>query len=227
MAAALTLMAKERGDVRARPAGAVLPGHRRRPSTPTPTTSSPTGYFLRRDGMQWFWDQYTTDPRPSAPRSPPRRCAPPPSSSPACRRRWSSPARPTCCATRARRTPNKLREAGVPVTAVRYQGIIHDFVMLNALRDTHAAEAAIAQAISVPQPRRSKPPSRPERKRWPVKQRAGRPFRPWRSGRVCAGRWSHRGHRATACPRNLESATIGARDRLPDAPRVVPTLIRS
>ena len=20
------------------------------------------GYFLRRDGMQWFWDQYTTDP---------------------------------------------------------------------------------------------------------------------------------------------------------------------
>jgi acetyl esterase/lipase len=20
-----------------------------------------SGYFLRRDGMQWFWDQYTTD----------------------------------------------------------------------------------------------------------------------------------------------------------------------
>jgi acetyl esterase/lipase len=37
---------------------------------------------------------------------------------------------------------NKLHEAGVPVTAVRYQGIIHDFVMLNALRGTHAAEAA-------------------------------------------------------------------------------------
>jgi acetyl esterase/lipase len=42
---------------------------------------------------------------------------------------------------------NKLRAAGVPVTAVRYQGIIHDFVMLNALRETHAAEAAITQAI--------------------------------------------------------------------------------
>jgi acetyl esterase/lipase len=40
----------------------------------------------------------------------------------------------------------KLRAAGVPVTAVRYQGIIHDFVMLNALRDTHAARAAIRQA---------------------------------------------------------------------------------
>ncbi|MEV6183544.1 alpha/beta hydrolase fold domain-containing protein, partial [Streptomyces sp. NPDC052015] len=43
---------------------------------------------------------------------------------------------------------NKLREAGVPVTAVRYQGVIHDFVMLNALRETHAADAAINQAVA-------------------------------------------------------------------------------
>jgi acetyl esterase/lipase len=42
----------------------------------------------------------------------------------------------------------KLREAGVPVTAARYQGVIHDFVMLNALSGTHAARAAIAQAIA-------------------------------------------------------------------------------
>ncbi len=42
---------------------------------------------------------------------------------------------------------NKLREAGVAVTAVRFQGIIHDFVMLNALRETHAAEAAITLAV--------------------------------------------------------------------------------
>ncbi|ONK12999.1 hypothetical protein STBA_37560 [Streptomyces sp. MP131-18] len=38
--------------------------------------------------------------------------------------------------------------AGVPVIATRYQGIIHDFVMLNALRDTQAAEAAITQATT-------------------------------------------------------------------------------
>lgn len=44
---------------------------------------------------------------------------------------------------------NKLRQAGVPVTAVRYQGVIHDFVMLNALRETHAADAAITQAVTV------------------------------------------------------------------------------
>ena len=42
---------------------------------------------------------------------------------------------------------NKLRQAGVPVTAIRHQGMIHDFVMLNALRETHAAQAAITEAI--------------------------------------------------------------------------------
>jgi acetyl esterase len=42
----------------------------------------------------------------------------------------------------------KLREAGVDVTATRYEGIIHDFVMLNALRETNAAGAAIAQAVA-------------------------------------------------------------------------------
>jgi hypothetical protein len=35
----------------------------------------------------------------------------------------------------------------VPVTAVRYQAVIHDFVMLNALRETNGAGAAINQAI--------------------------------------------------------------------------------
>jgi len=43
----------------------------------------------------------------------------------------------------------KLRTAGVPVTAVRYEGIIHDFVMLDALAYTEAARAATAQACDV------------------------------------------------------------------------------
>jgi acetyl esterase/lipase len=43
----------------------------------------------------------------------------------------------------------RLRAAGTPVTTVRYDGITHDFMMLNALRDTHAARAAIAQAIAI------------------------------------------------------------------------------
>jgi len=40
----------------------------------------------------------------------------------------------------------KLIEAGVRVTALRCLGIIHDFVMLNALAETPATRAAIAQA---------------------------------------------------------------------------------
>lgn len=40
----------------------------------------------------------------------------------------------------------KLRQAGVDVTAVRYGGICHDFMMLNALAETNAARNAVAQA---------------------------------------------------------------------------------
>ena len=39
----------------------------------------------------------------------------------------------------------KLKDAGVSVDAVRYNGTIHDFVLLNALRHVPSSEAAIAQ----------------------------------------------------------------------------------
>jgi acetyl esterase/lipase len=39
----------------------------------------------------------------------------------------------------------KLKEAGVDVDAVRYNGTIHDFVLLNALRHMPSTEAAIGQ----------------------------------------------------------------------------------
>jgi len=41
---------------------------------------------------------------------------------------------------------HKLIEAGVRVTAVRYLGTIHDFVMLNPITETPATRAAIKQA---------------------------------------------------------------------------------
>jgi acetyl esterase len=43
----------------------------------------------------------------------------------------------------------KLTEAGVRTTCVRYNGIIHDFMMLNPLRHTAAATGATRQAIHV------------------------------------------------------------------------------
>ena len=42
----------------------------------------------------------------------------------------------------------KLRAAGVPVTTVRYDGTIHDFMLLNPLSETKATRAAIREAIA-------------------------------------------------------------------------------
>ena len=42
---------------------------------------------------------------------------------------------------------NKLREAGVDVTSVRVQGMVHDFLLLDSLRDTKAANVARHLAI--------------------------------------------------------------------------------
>ncbi|GHI29996.1 esterase [Streptomyces daghestanicus] len=147
MAAALTLMAKERGDVSL--VQQVL-------FYPVTDASFDTGsyhqfaegYFLRRDGMQWFWDQYTTDEaeRAQITASPLRATTEQLAGLPAA---LVITAEADVLRDEGEAYASKLRQAGVPVTAVRYQGVIHDFVMLNALRETHGAEAAIAQAVAV------------------------------------------------------------------------------
>lgn len=43
---------------------------------------------------------------------------------------------------------NKLRDAGVPTTSVRFNGTIHDFMRLNALRDSESTTAALALAVA-------------------------------------------------------------------------------
>jgi acetyl esterase/lipase len=49
--------------------------------------------------------------------------------------------------------PSSVRRAApgrrIPVTTVRYDGIHHDFMMLNPLSETQATRAAVAQAASV------------------------------------------------------------------------------
>ncbi|MEV7007833.1 alpha/beta hydrolase [Streptosporangium sp. NPDC051022] len=105
------------------------------------------GYFLRRDGMQWFWDQYTTGEaaRNEITASPLRASLDELAGLPPA---LVITAEADVLRDEGEAYAARLREAGVPVVAVRYQGIIHDFVMLNALRGTHAAEAAINQAIA-------------------------------------------------------------------------------
>ncbi|MFE7229022.1 alpha/beta hydrolase, partial [Nocardioides sp. NPDC057577] len=60
MTAALTLMAKQRGDVALKHQVLFYPVTDASFDTGSYRQFA-TGYFLRRDGMQWFWDQYTTD----------------------------------------------------------------------------------------------------------------------------------------------------------------------
>ncbi|WP_086669379.1 alpha/beta hydrolase [Lentzea kentuckyensis] len=144
MAAALTLQAKERGDV------ALLAQVLFYPVTDASFDTDSylqfaEGYFLRRDGMQWFWDQYTTNPaeRAEITASPLRATKDQLAGLP---QALVITAEADVLRDEGEAYADKLREAGVPVTAVRYAGAIHDFVMLNALRGTHAAEAAIDQA---------------------------------------------------------------------------------
>lgn len=105
------------------------------------------GYFLRRDAMMWFWDQYTTSEEErneitaSPLRATPEQLAGLPPA-------LVIVAEADVLRDEGEAYAAKLRTAGVPVTAVRYQGVIHDFVMLNALRGTHAAEGAISQATA-------------------------------------------------------------------------------
>ncbi len=106
-----------------------------------------TGYFLRRDAMLWFWDQYTTDDaqRDEITASPLRATTEQLTGLPPA---LVITAEADVLRDEGEAYASQLRAAGVPVTATRYQGVIHDFVMLNALRETHAAQAAIAQATA-------------------------------------------------------------------------------
>ncbi|MFD8838269.1 alpha/beta hydrolase [Streptomyces griseofuscus] len=144
MSAARTLTAKERGGPALVQQVLFYPVTDANFDTPSYHQFAP-GYFLRRDGMQWFWDQYTTDAtdRAQITASPLRATTEQLSGLP--------PALVITGEADVLRDEGeayaaKLRAAGVPVTAVRFQGIIHDFVMLNALRDTHAARTAIEPA---------------------------------------------------------------------------------
>jgi acetyl esterase len=105
------------------------------------------GPWLTRAAMQWFWDAYLPD---------------------ASRRREITACPLRASAEQLRNLPDalvivdendvlrdegeayarKLSDAGVRTTSVRFNGTIHDFVLLNALADTPAVRGAIGQAVS-------------------------------------------------------------------------------
>jgi acetyl esterase len=147
MAIALTLLAKERGEFAIAQQVLFYPVTDAVFDTESYLKFA-EGYFLRRDGMQWFWDQYTTDEaeRASILASPLRATTEQLTGLPPA---LVITAEADVLRDEGEAYAAKLRAAGVPTTAVRYEGIVHDFVMLNALHDTRAATAAIAQATAV------------------------------------------------------------------------------
>jgi acetyl esterase len=146
MSAAITLMAKQRSGPKL--AAQVLFYPVTDASFDTDSYHQfATGYFLRRDAMQWFWEQYTADEnqRNQVTASPLRASTDELAGLP---KALVITAEADVLRDEGEAYSRKLREAGVDVSATRYEGIIHDFVMLNALRGTNAAQAAIDQATS-------------------------------------------------------------------------------
>jgi acetyl esterase len=146
MTAALTLMAKERGDVTFIHAGMYYPVTDAAMDTGS-FDEFADGPYLTRKAMEWFWDAYIADPA----------------------QRFEITASPNQATIEQLKglPPTllivdeadvlrdegeayaaKLRLAGVPVTTVRYDGTIHDFMLLNAMSETKATRAAIAQATA-------------------------------------------------------------------------------
>jgi acetyl esterase len=144
MAAALTLMAKDRGDVTFVQTSMYYPVTDAAMDTASYDEFA-EGYYLTRKAMEWFWDAYTTSAAERA-------------------EIYASPNQAT--AEQLQGLPPtlllvdevdplrdegeayaaKLRAAGVSVTTVRYDGVVHDFMLLNAMSESRATRAAIAQA---------------------------------------------------------------------------------
>jgi acetyl esterase/lipase len=146
MSAALTIMAKQRGDVTFKAQALFYPVTDASFDTPSYHQFA-EGYWLRRDAMFWFWDQYTTDPgqRAEITASPLRATKEDLAGLP---KALVINGEADILRDEGEAYSRHLREAGVDVTATRYSGAIHDFMMVNALRETNAAGAAIAEAIA-------------------------------------------------------------------------------
>ncbi|WP_310722824.1 alpha/beta hydrolase [Streptomyces sp. N2A] len=149
MSAAVALMAKQRGDVRFVHQSLYYPVTDAGQDTDSYREFA-DGPFLTARAMAWFWDAYI------------------PPTSPAKRAEiTASPLRATLddlaglppafvivdendvLRDEGEAYAAKLTQAGVPTTSVRYNGIHHDFMMLNPLRSTRASTAAIEQAVHV------------------------------------------------------------------------------
>lgn len=103
------------------------------------------GHFLTRSMMEWFWDAYTTNPSErqeiyASPllASPEQLQGLPPT--------LIQTAEKDVLRDEGEAYARKLDAAGVTVVATRYNGMIHDFGLLNVLSGVPATRAALHQA---------------------------------------------------------------------------------
>lgn len=105
-----------------------------------------TDYYLYREGMKWFWRQYTSsfEDRNQITASPLR-------ADMDCLKGFPPTmiinGQADVLRSEGEAFGEKLRCAGVDVTAIQVQGTIHDFVMLNALDQTNACRTAMDASV--------------------------------------------------------------------------------
>ena len=144
MTAALTLMAKDRNGPKIACQVLLIPATDASVDTKSYHEFA-NGRFLSRAFMKYGWDLYAPDEKTrNNPYVSPLRAS-----------KVELTGLPPALVITAENDPlrdegeayaRKLVEAGVPVTAVRYNGMIHDFVLLNAIHDTPGVRAAIQQS---------------------------------------------------------------------------------
>jgi acetyl esterase/lipase len=147
MTAALALMAHDRGDVRFVQQSMYYPVTDAGMDTGSYEQFA-EGYFLTARAMAWFWDAYVPDvDQRSEPYASPLRASDeqlaglPPA--------FVIVDEADVLRDEGEAYAARLRASGNDVTTVRYDGITHDFMMLNPLSATHATRAAVAQASAI------------------------------------------------------------------------------
>jgi len=144
MAAVVAMMAKDRGTPRIRCQVLLWPVTNAAFDTGSYHQFA-DGYFLTRNMMKWFWDSYITEPRDR-------------------QDVYASPLRATnerlkglapaliqtaemdVLRDEGEAYARKLDQAGVDIIATRYNGLIHDYGLLNAISHVPAVHSALLQA---------------------------------------------------------------------------------
>lgn len=101
-----------------------------------------TDYFLAKEGMKWFWNNYLPEGQDSTIKtiSPLQATKEDLTGLPAA---MILNGEADVLRDEGEEYTRHLRDAGVEVTQIRFQGMIHDFVMVNSMDQSHATRAAM------------------------------------------------------------------------------------